>query len=597
MQKKDPINLCSESLVSQTPTKESSIPRNIFSKARAFFSPSIWKQNSYENRQDEIYQSSNFKNENNDNIDLKNHSYLQENNIIEDSFFKKIENQKTEGNNTPSKPLSSETFSKNNINIFSIDPTTPKMDQDILSNKISTPNEILSSFFSKKGNSPLNTVEIEGVISLMSKNTTSNIDFSSFITPLKAQQSTFSVHNRNFVSTPDPYIKFGSSIPTFSRSKTYSIFGPTISTPFRKRKSTQRSSFRINNISKHFSPSKYDLLATIDVNENQNTKSGNKHELDITLAPEAKRRHLDSVSSTSTIIKEPSSQVSKVLDLNIENFIKSTKTRTATNILNILDKKEKDVDFVKTKLDIQSTLSPYASPSTSRRAIYSKNGSNSNIINLKKQKSIAGKIEETMYLNASSNYYDKKNIQGLETSYKKYKPTISSNLQNVISIEAWNEDNLKNYNTKTNNSKNLNIFSSELIISKNFTEENISANKNLVISQSFETKQKRYNSLNSGFASESKANDESSVICSLNDRNKHTVISSSNPLNQKTVSVDESLKIINKSLKHEIYKIDINLLPQFSFTMLSFKEIRNEIKNISLIPEMQLYNYNFTIPI
>ncbi|CCJ28912.1 unnamed protein product [Pneumocystis jirovecii] len=577
MQKKDLVNLCSESLVSQTPTKEFSIPRNIFSKARAFFSPSIWKQNSYENKQDEIYQSLNFKNENNDNIDLKNHSYLQENNIIEDSFFKKIENQETEGNNTPSKSLSSETFSKNNINIFSIDPTTPKMDQDILSNKISTPNEILSSFFSKKGNSPLNTVEIEGVISLMSKNTTSNIDFSSFITPLKAQQSTFSVHNRSFVSTPDPYIKFGSSIPTFSHSKTYSIFGPTISTPFRKRKSTQRSSFRINNISKHFSPSKYDLLATIDVNENQNTKSGNKHELDITLAPEAKRRHIDSVSSTSTIIKEPSSQVSKTLDLNIENFIKSTKTRTATNILNILDKKEKDIDFVKTKLDIQSTLSPYASPSTSRRAIYSKNGSNSNIINQKKQKSIAGKIEETMYLNASSNYYNKKNIQGLEISYKKYKPTISSNLQNAISIEAWNEDNLKNYNTKTNNSKNLNIFSSELIISKNFTEENISTNKNLVISQSFETKQKRCNSLNSGFASESKANDKSSVICSLNDRNKHTVISSSNPLNQKTVSVDESLKIINKSLKHEIYKIDINLLPQFSFTMLNAVLRNNKI--------------------
>ncbi|KAG5513284.1 hypothetical protein PMAC_001655 [Pneumocystis sp. 'macacae'] len=593
MQKKDHINLSSEPLVFQTSTKESSIPRNIFLKACAFFSPSTWKQNSYENIQDNIYQSFNFKNEENNQIKSKDHDHFQKSNIMENNF-KKIKSQRIEKDITSPKSLSSEISSKSDINVFSINPDTPKMDQGILSNKVSTPNEILSSFFSQKGNSPLNTVEIEGVISLMSKNTTSNIDFSSFVTPLKIHQSTFPIHSKNSISTPNPFIKFGSSIPTFSRSKTYSVFGPTISTPFRKRKSTQRSSFHINNVSKRLS-SKYDLLATININENLNTKSGDKHKLDITLAPEAKRRHIDFMSSPYTITKETSFQTPKALNLNLENF-KSVKSRTATNILNILDKKEKEIDFVKMKPDIRSTLSPYASPLTSRRIIYSKHGFNSGITNQKKQKLVAEKIEETMHLNTSSNYFDKKNIQNFQISYKKYKPTVSSNLQNVISIEECDENDSKDNNTNANNSRNPNIFLSKLPIFENsITEKNVSINKDLTLSHSFKNVQKRCSSSNSEFTFGSKINNDSSVICSLNDRNKYAIALLSNPLNQKTESVNESSKFISKSLKYEIFKINTNLLPQFSFTILSFKEIKNEARSILLVPETQLHRYSFTI--
>lgn len=493
-------------------------------------------------------------------------------------------------------------------------------EKDVLSNKILTPNEILSSFFSKKGNSPLNTIEIEGVISLMSKNTTSNIDFSSFITPLKAQQqSLFSFHNSTFSPTCDSTIKFGSSLPTFSHSKKYSTFGPTISTPFRKRKSTRRSSFYVNNRSKQLS-SKYDLLATIGTNENESTKSGDKHELDIMLAPEAKRRHIDSTLLDKNSPKKMPSYISETPQgINSEN-LKFAKSRTATNILNILDKKKSE-EHVKTEIDIQSILSPYAMPSSRRTC--SKHGITPNIITQKKkQKSIAEKIGETVHFNTISKSIDKTNYQAPEIPYKRYKPIISSNLQNVIPLETG-EIFSRNNDTEINyfkESKNI-LSSNKIFIPKDLTSNEVtSMKKDPIVSKTFEDNQEISNSFSTtGVSSGPEINDQTSIIYPVNKHNNSGVTTLSSFLSQNKAIFDFSLKKdeikdtsininslnknnnstkeilqITKSLKLKIFKIDPNLLPWYSFTVLQSKGFKNNLESILLIPKTQLRKYIFT---
>ncbi|KAG4305595.1 hypothetical protein PORY_001151 [Pneumocystis oryctolagi] len=529
---KDDTNISSKFAISQTP-KETSISKNIFSKAREFFSPLAWKQSSYQSSQNKIQdQFLDSKNEEENHVEVHNHNFFQKN-VMEHNIFEKIENNKFKEHEISSK-VSSEMFSENNMDAFPVNLNTKI--ESTLSNKMSTPNEILSSFFSQKGNSPLNTVEIEGVISLMSKNAMSNIDFSSFVTPLRtSQQSTFSIPNSSSTPTFDSSVKFGSCIPTFSRSRTHSTFGPTISTPFRRRKFTQRSSFRMNDTSKNLFPSKYDLLATIEINENQNNKS---------------------------------------------------------------------------EFDIQSVLSPYASPSTPRRATYLKHGSNLNAVNQKKKhKSVAEKIEETIHSNMLSSHVDRKNIQNIETPYKKYKPVISSNLQNVVSIETDNETDLKDNNLRTDSTKNYINTLSKLPISKNLiTEEVFSENRNSTL-QAFKNDEKISTLPTHAFAFKLSNDNESSSICSLGNLDKYIFIPSDfliqderfqgtsdiYSLNQKSYLAEETLCASNKSLKHKILKvIDPNLLPKFPFSILSSKEVKNKIKNILLVPEIQLHKYVFT---
>ncbi|KTW25684.1 hypothetical protein T552_03545 [Pneumocystis carinii B80] len=612
--------------VSQTSTKESLTPRSVISKTFSFFSPSAWKQN-YKNSRKTENKPLKFKNESQDGMEYRNcfqdtSESLENDNIVEEDFFKKRKNDEFKDTYTPQKSFSSDISFEDNKNMLFINSNIPKMsEKDILSDRTLTPNEILSSFFSKKGNSPLNTIEIEGVISLMSKNTTSNIDFSSFVTPLKAsQQSLFSLNNSAFSPTCDSTVKFGSSVSTFSHSKKYSTFGPTISTPFRKRRSTRRSSFYMNNTSKQPLPSKYDLLATIGMNENENTKSGDKHELDIMLAPEAKRRHVDSTFLDKNSSKKMPLYISETSqNLNSDNF-KFAKSRTAINILNILDK-EKNEEHIKTEVDIQSVLSPYAMPSSRRTP--SKHGISSNIITQKKkQKSIAEKIGETMHFNALSKSINKTNYQTPEIPYKKYKPIISSNLQNVISL-GTGENYSNNNNTEINDFKEFkNILPLDKVsIPKNLTsDEIISMKKNPIVFQTFKDNKETSNSFSTtGFSSEPEINNKPLTIYPINKHNNPVATASSSFLNKDKIVFGfsekadeiENTSIINsplnqknhltketsqttESLKFEIFKINPNLLPWFSFTISSSKEFKNNLKNILLIPETQLRKYIFT---
>ncbi|EMR10679.1 hypothetical protein PNEG_01376 [Pneumocystis murina B123] len=626
MYPEDHINSYFKPSVSQTPTKESLTPKNIISRACSFFSPSAWKQN-YKNLRKTQDKPLNFKNDGQNDLGYcirhqDTPESLKKDSIMEEDFFKKTKSDEFKDTDIPAKFFSPDISFEDNTNMPFMNSIIPKLgEKDILSNKTLTPNEILSSFFSKKGNSPLNTIEIEGVISLMSKNTTSNIDFSSFITPLKAQhQSPLSLHNSTFSPTYDSTVKFGSSLPTFSYSKKYSTFGPTISTPFRKRKSTKRSSFNMNNASKQLLPSKYDLLATIGINENESTKSGDKHELDIMLAPEAKRRHVDSTFLDKNFLKKIPQYISETSqNTNSENF-KFAKSRTATNILNILDK-EKNEEHIKDEVDIQSVLSPYAMPS-SRRTTCSKHGITSNIITQKKkQKSIAEKIGETMHFNTLPESINKTNYQAPEIPYKKYRPIISSNLQNVISL-GTEKNYSKNNDTEINDfkeSKNI-LLPNKVSIPKNLASNKIvSMKRDPIVFQTLKDNQETSNSFSTtGFSSEPEINNQTLIIYPVNKHNNPAVTSSSflnqdkiifdfsgkvdeiedtsiiiNSLNQKN-HLTKEISQITESLEFKILKINPNLLPWFSFTILPSKEFKNNLKNILLIPKTQLRKYIFT---
>lgn len=243
-----------------------------------------------------------------------------------------------------------QTQKPNTAKIYPTLPQTPAAQQ--LSPPEGSPNAVLASFFSKKGDTPLSEIEIEGVKALLAKQN-SNISPK----PYQTQPPSYATPARRAyqpIFTPATLSK--TSIPATEARRPLRRTGYTPSTisssPFRR--PIARTSFtpaRYQRPSAAPSPSKYELRSSVPPSEAAADNS--KRPLEEVAVPAAKRfRHQQEESSNSQSTVE-------------------TGSKTAASMLEILDSdgppSGDDNPPAKSPEQLKTMLNPYASSSSPRK--------------------------------------------------------------------------------------------------------------------------------------------------------------------------------------------------------------------------------------
>lgn len=227
-------------------------------------------------------------------------------------------------------------------------PSTPA-----LSPQNKSPNAVLATFFSNKGDAPLSEVELEGVKALLAKQSSGtspqlqNSQPPSYATPArKPYQPIF---------TPSTYISTNRPATQARQGPRWTGYGPSTSasSPFRRaqaRTGLTPARFSVVKPIPAPSPAKYELTSKLPANESPLLNG--KRNLDDIAAPASKRLKNDS-GEASTI--QPN----------------ETGTQTAASILAILDDESSATiqeSITKSPEVLKAMLNPYASAPSPRRS-------------------------------------------------------------------------------------------------------------------------------------------------------------------------------------------------------------------------------------
>ncbi|CCG81728.1 Predicted protein [Taphrina deformans PYCC 5710] len=238
----------------------------------------------------------------------------------------------------------------------SVELQTPNTSRSVIETNPSSPNSVLAKFFQDKGDTPLTSIELEGVKALLAKQPAHEQDFRddsqipSYATPMRRPYRP--------IFTPAKLLAPTQAATEVKRVRRGYTPSTTAASPFSKRNPARTGFYqaRTPHPAQFSTPTKYELRTTIAGNSDDDVSRGTtKRPLEEIAAPLAKRSRQDSQGATD-----------RPEELNPAS---STGTKTAASILEILqtDTKLDEPSDHKPPENIKSMLNPYASSSSARK--------------------------------------------------------------------------------------------------------------------------------------------------------------------------------------------------------------------------------------